>query len=198
MRAAELLLEAISARVADAVGATDDVRQLRNKLENRRGRYVVGGAGATNFLGPVELSLGICAVALQQWDEAIADLTKAKELCRAIGAPGFTVEAATLLAEVQARAGDPARARALTAETLPLATILGMTPWVERLQRLTTTPLSQREREVAELVADGLSNREIATRLVISERTAQNHVQHILGKLGFINRAQIAAWVSRQ
>jgi DNA-binding NarL/FixJ family response regulator len=57
-------------------------------------------------------------------------------------------------------------------------------------------PLSPREREVARLVADGLSNREIAARLVISERTAQNHVQHILDKLGFANRAQVAAWAA--
>ena len=47
------------------------------------------------------------------------------------------------------------------------------------------------------MVADGLSNRAIADRLVISERTAQNHVQHILSKLGFTNRAQIAAWAIR-
>jgi DNA-binding NarL/FixJ family response regulator len=74
-----------------------------------------------------------------------------------------------------------------------------MTPWVRRLERLTTPddPLSPRERQVAALVADGLSNREIAERLVLSERTAQNHVQHILGKLGFANRAQIAAWAER-
>ena len=68
-----------------------------------------------------------------------------------------------------------------------------------RLERLAAAddPLSPREREVAGLVAAGLSNREIAARLVISERTAQNHVQHILGKLGFANRAQIAVWTAR-
>ncbi|MFD7157003.1 LuxR C-terminal-related transcriptional regulator [Kribbella sp. NPDC059898] len=195
MRAAELLLEAIAARVATAVGATGDVRRLRAALDRRRGRYVVGGAGGTNFLGPVELSLGICAAALEDWDAAVADLTEAGRMCRAVGAPGFAVEAACLLAEVYERAGDPARARALAAETLPLARTLGMTPWVERLK---PSRLSRREDEVARLVADGMSNREIATALVISERTAQNHVQHILTKLGFVNRAQIAAWMSRQ
>jgi predicted ATPase/DNA-binding CsgD family transcriptional regulator len=56
--------------------------------------------------------------------------------------------------------------------------------------------LSKREREVARLVADGLSNRDIAARLVISRRTADTHVQHILAKLGFHNRAQIAVWVT--
>ena len=55
--------------------------------------------------------------------------------------------------------------------------------------------MSAREAVVAQLVADGLSNRQIASRLVISERTAQSHVQHILTKLGLGNRTQIAAWV---
>jgi DNA-binding NarL/FixJ family response regulator len=57
--------------------------------------------------------------------------------------------------------------------------------------------LSRREVEVAALVAEGLTNRQIAERLFISERTAQNHVQHILTKLGFANRSQVAAWMSR-
>ena len=56
--------------------------------------------------------------------------------------------------------------------------------------------LSARESEVATLVANGLTNREIAARLVISERTAGNHVAHILTKLGFTTRSQIAAWMS--
>jgi predicted ATPase/DNA-binding CsgD family transcriptional regulator len=58
-------------------------------------------------------------------------------------------------------------------------------------------PLTPREREVAALVADGVSNRAIATRLFITERTAQTHVQHILDKLGFTSRAQIAAWTAQ-
>ncbi len=58
--------------------------------------------------------------------------------------------------------------------------------------------LSRREEEVASLVAQGLSNREIAERLVISERTVESHVQGILNKLGFRTRTQIAAWVVAQ
>ncbi|MGH2399916.1 MAG: helix-turn-helix domain-containing protein, partial [bacterium] len=58
------------------------------------------------------------------------------------------------------------------------------------------SPLTPREREVAHLIAQGLSNREIGKTLVISERTADAHVQHILNKLGFNSRAQIAAWVA--
>jgi predicted ATPase/DNA-binding CsgD family transcriptional regulator len=56
--------------------------------------------------------------------------------------------------------------------------------------------LSRREEEVARLVAEGLSNREIATRLFVSERTAEYHVEQIRNKLGFHSRAQVAAWVA--
>src|SRR6516225_11901232 len=54
--------------------------------------------------------------------------------------------------------------------------------------------LTRREREVAELVAAGLTNRQIAERLVISERTAEAHVEHIRAKLECRSRAQVAAW----
>ncbi len=60
------------------------------------------------------------------------------------------------------------------------------------------TALTTRERQVADLVARGLTNKAIAARLVISQRTAQGHVEHILAKLGFSSRTQIAAWVTEQ
>jgi DNA-binding CsgD family transcriptional regulator len=56
--------------------------------------------------------------------------------------------------------------------------------------------LSRRELEVAELVADGLTNSAIAARLFVSRATVSSHVTHILSKLGFTSRAQIAAWVA--
>ncbi|HKS45954.1 MAG TPA: LuxR C-terminal-related transcriptional regulator [Amycolatopsis sp.] len=56
--------------------------------------------------------------------------------------------------------------------------------------------LTRREHEVAVLVAQGLSNRKIAESLVVSPRTVDGHVEHILAKLGFTSRAQVAAWVA--
>ena len=56
--------------------------------------------------------------------------------------------------------------------------------------------LTKREVEVAELVAGGLTNRQIATSLFISVRTAEKHVDHILGKLNLSNRAQLAVWTA--
>ena len=58
--------------------------------------------------------------------------------------------------------------------------------------------LSRREREVARLVAEGLTSREIGQRLFISERTAEGHVEQIRNKLGFRTRAQIAAWIATE
>jgi non-specific serine/threonine protein kinase len=57
--------------------------------------------------------------------------------------------------------------------------------------------LTPREREVAELVARGDSNKEIAANLTVSRRTAETHIEHILSKLGFTSRTQIAAWFIR-
>jgi predicted ATPase/DNA-binding NarL/FixJ family response regulator len=58
--------------------------------------------------------------------------------------------------------------------------------------------LSPREREIAALIARGRTNREIATDLVIAERTAEAHVEHIRNKLGLRSRAQVAAWAADQ
>jgi predicted ATPase/DNA-binding CsgD family transcriptional regulator len=59
-------------------------------------------------------------------------------------------------------------------------------------------PLTKREREVAGLVAAGLTNKEIAGRLVISQRTAEGHVENILAKLNLTNRAQLVRWLAGQ
>lgn len=58
--------------------------------------------------------------------------------------------------------------------------------------------LTRREMQVAELVAEGMTNRAIAERLVIAQRTVEGHVDHILAKLGFTSRTQVAAWLVGQ
>jgi predicted ATPase/DNA-binding CsgD family transcriptional regulator len=59
-------------------------------------------------------------------------------------------------------------------------------------------PLSKRELEIAELVAQGLSNKEIATRAFLSERTIETHVSNILDKLGVNSRVEISTWVAQE
>jgi DNA-binding NarL/FixJ family response regulator len=69
-----------------------------------------------------------------------------------------------------------------------------------RGQRLHVVPplLTQREREVAERIAAGASNRQIAHELVISNGTVERHVANILSKLGMRSRAQVAVWWVRE
>ncbi len=62
----------------------------------------------------------------------------------------------------------------------------------------TVDPLTEREVDVLRLVAQGLSNQEIAARLVISERTAGTHISNILGKLHLANRTQAALYALRE
>ncbi|MFC5746462.1 ATP-binding protein [Actinomadura rugatobispora] len=103
---------------------------------------------------------------------------------------------AQLWAEGRAATLDEAAGRALrepdpagTAAAAPAAPAAPVTPPV-------TPPsvLTAREREIAQLVARGLSNRAIAAELVISPATVARHVTNILAKLGFGSRAQVAAW----
>ena len=181
---------------------------LRRRLDRYRGNHVASGAGCVAYFGPVELWLGVAAGYLGEHDEAIADLEHAVRLCATNGAAGFHAQAQLELARVHAARGGPgdaSRVRALVTVVLQRADLLGMSPLAAearallgRAQSLSDGGLTRREREVAGLVADGLTNRAIAQRLFLSERTAANHVQHILDKLGLANRSQIASLVSRE
>ena len=71
-------------------------------------------------------------------------------------------------------------------------------PATEVAPALGQAALSRRQQEVVQLVARGLSNREIAERLYLSERTVDNHVHNILAKLGFDSRVQVATWLARK
>ncbi|MEV0332597.1 AAA family ATPase [Nocardia sp. NPDC050717] len=193
---------AVGGAVAAALGILDDVAYFRARLSRYRDGHITGGGGNAHYLGPVTLWTGRFAAALDDPDTARTELHAAAGTARAIGAPGFAVEADCALAELLVDHGAVAEAVPLAADALPAADTLGMTPWSDRLRAVVAhekgcAALTPREREVAELVARGLTNREIAAALVLSERTAQNHVQHILTKLGFATRSQIASWVSR-
>jgi pimeloyl-ACP methyl ester carboxylesterase/DNA-binding CsgD family transcriptional regulator len=91
-------------------------------------------------------------------------------------------------------AGDWRLYRASTAPEMVMPASAPVIPGIE----LRMAPLSHREREVATLVALGLSNRQIAEELVIAGSTAERHIANILNKLDFHSRAQIAAWTVEQ
>ncbi|HEX6874991.1 MAG TPA: LuxR C-terminal-related transcriptional regulator, partial [Nocardioidaceae bacterium] len=94
--------------------------------------------------------------------------------------------------EAAAFRGAFRRGAALSDENV-LAIALGQAPVEEAPEE--PVPLTRRELEVANLVGGGLSNREMAERLGISQRTVESHVESILRKLGFGSRTQVVAWV---
>jgi DNA-binding NarL/FixJ family response regulator len=99
------------------------------------------------------------------------------------------------------RPGDQDEAVALAASVAAQAEQLGMTPLVRDAQALfgdNRGTLSKREHEIAVLVAQGLTNKQIAASTHISVRTVETHVQHILGKLDLATRTQIATWVAQR
>lgn len=192
---------AVATHVAVALGRREDVALFRDMLVPYRERHVVGGAGVGNYSGPVTLPLGMCAAALGEFDTAEADLGDAVATCRRIGLPGHAVEAQYELASVLQRRRRMSAATVLLRTARTEAQRLGMTAFVVKIDAALAEDanvLSRREREVADLVAQGCSNREIAQRLVLSERTAANHVQHVLTKLGLNRRGELAVWMARQ
>jgi predicted ATPase/DNA-binding CsgD family transcriptional regulator len=93
----------------------------------------------------------------------------------------------------------PAKTSELSAEGARLTLDELIDEALREPDRRTDPPLSPRELEIADLVAAGLTNSEIAERLVISTRTVESHVDHIKTKLGFARRARIVAWaIDRQ
>jgi len=188
------------------LGRTGDIEFLASQFEPFRGQHVANGAGPGVYMGPVELQLGLAAAALGRLDAAVPDLETAVSTCDANGARGYAVQARVELAAALTRRrapGDVGQAAAALDAAAGEAEQLGMVPFTERIGRLRArlpavtaaeSPLSPRELEVARLVARGLTNKQIGETLFVSERTAENHVQHILVKLGFSNRSQIAAW----
>jgi DNA-binding CsgD family transcriptional regulator len=199
-----LVSYAFAVQVAAALGATRDLAALYDLLAPYRGLHVSGRGGALYYSGPVDLYLGLAAAHLGRLDEAAADLEQAVDACADNGAAGFHAEALCELITVLTQRATPAdlgRARALASECRKQLAALNMTPWLARLDQLQDDPpelLTRREREIAGLVAQGLTNRDIAAQLYLSERTAQNHVQHILTKLGVTNRSRIAVWVTNE
>lgn len=192
--------------VAIALEAADDVATLRDLLARYSGQHVASGGGAVSYMGPVELWMGVASRYLRQLDRAVVELEHAGQSCAGNGAAGFHTEALYELASAladRAGPGDLLRARGLTRDVEGRASSLGMGPIRVKAralaEQLDDAPrLTRREREIANLIGEGLTNREIASRLYVSERTAQNHVHHILTKLDLTNRSQIAVWSNRQ
>jgi DNA-binding CsgD family transcriptional regulator len=166
----------------------------------------VGGDAQAPSPGPVALYLGRLACLLEDWEAAEAHLGTALALSTSMGSPPYVAMAHLEMGRLllaRHRPGDARDAETVLGKALDVARELGMAPLeaeavalLGQCRRGGASLLSSREEQVAALVAEGLTNRQIAGRLNIVERTAENHVKNILDKLGFDSRARIAAWVA--
>jgi DNA-binding CsgD family transcriptional regulator len=150
----------------EAVAALEDARR---------------GAVARNarpVLWTIHRALGQAYQLLQRKEQARQERAAARQLIEELAT---TIDDASLRDQFERTALD-----SLPKEKLPLP---------REAARQAFGGLTARESEIAALIAQGKTSREIADLLVVSERTAEGHVSNILGKLGFTSRAQIAAWV---
>ena len=194
------------AELAAAFGDQETAAEIHRCLLPYADLFVCGGAGLILVEGSARRYLGIAATVLGHLDEAVWQLRAAISANQREGLHAHTAFATFDLARALARRrrpGDREEAAALAVSAAATAGQLGMARLLRQtrslsaeLAGLATGPLTRREREIAGLVARGLTNRQIGAALHISERTAENHVQHILTKLGLHTRTQIAVWIA--
>jgi DNA-binding CsgD family transcriptional regulator len=189
----------------------DDVSTAEVLLSLMRKMTPTSAAGLGIFCsGSSARELGRLALVCGDYEEAIAQLQGAVEVNIRIGARPYVAHARHELAEGLLGRGDPAdlpTVLTLTRQSADEAARLGMPGAVaaathlhDRASLLTreTDPLTPREREICDLLVEGLNNRGIAADLVLSERTVESHVRNILAKLNLSNRHEIATWALRR
>jgi DNA-binding CsgD family transcriptional regulator len=180
--------------LADAEPRFTDALRIAYRIDDRVAQsYLIGGLG--------------CRAAASGEPRLAAELFGAHERLRVETGASVNAILAPLLArateEVGGTLGRDAFEAELQAGTLldrEAAVSLALGEPAERPARTPQVgrraPLAQRESEVARLVADGLTNKQIGSRLFVSERTVENHVRSTMNKLGFNSRAQIAGWIA--
>jgi DNA-binding CsgD family transcriptional regulator len=167
------------------------------------------GTGVVFLSGSLHWPLGRLAGLLGRTEQALDHYATAVTVNTRLGARPFVVltrlDWAGALRDRGLR-GDHAEALLLARQAAGEARRLDMPGPARHAEELISElrqalqagdPLTQREREIATLVSSGLTNRAIASQLVLSERTVEGHVRNILTKLQLANRTELAAWALR-
>jgi DNA-binding CsgD family transcriptional regulator len=199
-----LAIVTATGQLATAFGDREPAARCYELLQPYAGYYLYSASGTYGAMARI---LGELAAGLDRFDDADRHLGDAVRMESRIGALPYLALAQLAHADLlrrRAGTGDLENATRLVERAGHTARRLGMAPALARasalaaeltaLSRRTGPQLTAREREIAGLIADGLANRAIAERLVLSERTVEAHVRSILAKLGMTNRTQVATW----
>jgi DNA-binding CsgD family transcriptional regulator len=198
------LVHGVPLNLVPLVEAFDDRQTAAFLLDLLQARPFVSGGAGIYCSEPSDLYLGRLAVVLGRLDDAVRWFSRGADLAAGIGARPAVVQCRVGLAGAlldRARDDDLGPARVAARQALEEARRLGMpgpeataAALLARARALAQSrdPLTDREREIADLVAGALTNRQIADRLVLSERTVESHVRSVLAKLGAANRTEIA------
>jgi ATP/maltotriose-dependent transcriptional regulator MalT len=202
LRASKLVARLVEAEIA--LGHLDAAREAADELDALASR-----AGSPAVAGEAALARGRVAAARGEHGQAVASFDEAREIFR--DRPFLEGTSRLALAESLAAAGDSPRAIDEARAAAAIFERIGATGGTDRaaaaLRRLgaptrtrsaeaqsrAVADLSGRELEVLDLIRQGSTNAEIASRLYISPKTAEHHVSRILAKLGVRTRAEAAA-----
>jgi DNA-binding CsgD family transcriptional regulator len=185
------------------VGDPDECRAVRSLVVDRFGHSPVMGGGTVAYLGSVERVIAELDLASGDAEAAVPHFEAGLRLDGQIGARPLVARGEMGLARALAATGEHRRAATAARTAAAEARRLDMPGLLRAADAFLTDaaararaedPLTPREHEVLDLVAQALSNREVAARLVLSERTVEAHVRSILAKTGHTTRAQLIRW----
>ncbi|HSU37300.1 MAG TPA: LuxR C-terminal-related transcriptional regulator [Propionibacteriaceae bacterium] len=192
--------------VARSLGDAAGCRLLRTAIAETFGETIAVGSGTVFCTGSLARMLGELDVGCGDYAAAVPHLEEGLRVDTMLGARPFVARGHLGLAQAFRATGDLPQSADHGRVALADARRLDMPGVVREAETLLTalgpaapspspSSLTRREREVVELVAQGLSNREVADRLVLSERTVESHVRNTLTKTGLRSRTELTRWV---